>query len=391
VTRAGLGRALLASTLIAVSVPACRRFAAEHKETDREKEPDNRAEVVTVPPEAMRSAGIVISAVSARAESDRLRIPGTVQADPRKFRQVTALTAGRVERVNVAPGDRIRAGAPLARIVSAEVADVRGKVVQAQARRDVARSSLERVQRLVTIGAAPGKDLTTAEAELRSAEADLEHVRAQLRVVGAEASGGSMASFVVAAPLDGRVLESMATPGAGVQQGQALFTIADLSTVWIVGEVPEAKLSAVRPAATVRVTAPALGDRALDGRVDTVDARINPDTRSAAVRIVLPNPNEVLKVGMYVDVWLELASGESRPTLYLPESAVERFGDRAVVFLPVPGKPSSFEVRDVEAGKTIGGVRRIVKGLSPGDRVVTGGTFTLKSLALKGQFGEEGD
>jgi cobalt-zinc-cadmium efflux system membrane fusion protein len=174
-------------------------------------------------------------------------------------------------------------------------------------------------------------------------------------------------------------------PGAGVEPGKTLFTIANLSTVWVIANVPESQVSVLRIGAPAEVTSAVLGQNALRGTVTYVDPLMNEATRSARVRIDVANPNNLLKVGMFVEASI-VSGGTSTESLTVADDAVKRIGDKTVVFIQT--SPTTLAVRDVALGERVGGRQVIVSGIAPGERVVTKGSFALKSQMLKSEFAE---
>jgi RND family efflux transporter MFP subunit len=414
---------------------------------------DDHEEVkeVELSPEALEAAGIEIVEVSERAAVALLRVTGTVEANQQETQQVTPLVSGRVERVNVSLGDRVRAGAVLAVVSSPEVAEMHGKLheaetrmtlaeqnyarvqraenrsaaLQAKARLDEAEATLRRTRRLVELGAGAGKDLIAAEAAFKTAKAEYDyqnnislnrevqeakaeveiarvealHLRNSLRALGAEVSednhgSGKHDTSVIAlvAPVSGTVTERGVNAGAGIEAGKPLFTISNISTVWVIASVPEAQIGHLQAGTPADVRSSALGASAISGRVTYIDPILREETRTARVRIEVANPNEQLKVGMFVEVGFETgaqAAGEGRASeIVIPEEAVQRIGERTVVFIVKADETRHFEVRDVELGGVVDGYQRVMSGLAPGERVVAKGSFTLKTQLMRGNLGE---
>lgn len=138
--------------------------------------------------------------------------------------------------------------------------------------------------------------------------------------------------------------------------------------------------------------AAALGDSVIAGRVTYIDPVLNTETRTARVRVEVANRQERLKVGMFVEVGFQTGAqglAAAANELAVPDEAVQRIGERTVVFVPKEGEAGHFEARGVETGGVTGGQRRIISGLKAGERVVTRGSFALKTQLLKGELGEE--
>lgn len=377
---------VLAFTLAAL-VACSKKEEVKPEETTAEK--PAAASVVTLTPEAMKTAGIDVQAVELRPAAQVLRFTGTVEANQQATQQVTPLVSGRVDRVMVELGHRVGAGATLAIISSPEVAEMHGKLLEAQARRNLAASTLQRTRRLAELGATAGKDLAAAEAEAQTADAEVRHLQDSLRTVGAvpETAGHNIAAIALHAPIGGIVTERMVNPGSGIEPGKPLFTIANLSTVWVIANVPESQVSLLQQGAAAEVRAASLGNRALRGTVTFIDPNMNEQTRTARVRATLANPNELLKVGMFCEVAITPTAAVTTSQLMVDEAALQRIEDKTVVF--VEKGAGRFEVREVNVGEKIDGHRLLLGGLAAGERIAVKGSFVLKSQLLKSQFAEE--
>jgi cobalt-zinc-cadmium efflux system membrane fusion protein len=412
---------------------------AEHGDDTKE----GAGREVALPQEALAAAGIEIAGVTQRPAVALLKVTGAVEANQQQTQEVTPLVAGRVEQVFAALGDRVGAGSTLAVIASPQIAELQGQlgaaetrlrlgernyarvqraenragIIAAKAKLDEAEATLRRTRRLIELGAGAGKDLIAAEAayktakaeydfqsnislnrEVQEAQAAVETARAEvlqikqsLNALGA--SGGKTGSTVtLRAPASGIITARAVNAGAGVEVGKPLFTISNISTVWVIANVPEAQVGLLHPGTPAEVRSAALGDSAIMGRVTYIDPVLSEETRTARVRVEVANSGERLKVGMFTEVGFQTGTGEvAGEELVVPSEAVQRVGSRTVVFIPEEKEPGHFEVREVEVGGETAGYARIVSGLKMGERVVTKGSFTLKSQMMKGQFGEDDD
>ena len=346
---------------------------------------------VTVTPEVLDTAGLELVPVSVGPAAERLATTGVVEANQQAIHQVTPLVGGRIERVHVALGDQVRMGAVLLSLASPQIAEMQGGLRAAEAKLTETEATLTRTRRLVELGAGAGKDLNTAEAEYQTAQAQVTQLRQSLQALGAPTGAAEnqtlISSVAIRAPMAGSVIERAVNPGAWIEAGASVLTIADLRTVWVIANVPESRLNIVRLRAPVEIRAPTLTSL-LSGRVNYIDPQLDQATRNARVRIEVPNTAQSLKVGMFVDVTIQGPSTAGNAALTVPSEAIQRIGERTIVFMAT-SDPRRFDVRDVEVGDEVQGMRVIQQGLAAGDRVVTKGGFTLKSQLLKGQFGED--
>lgn len=439
---------ILALVLSRRNNPAAATDVKVTAETDEHKAGEGNE--VELSPEALAAAGIEVEGVTSRPAVALLRVTGTVETNQQQTQTATPLVGGRIERVHAAPGDNVRAGQVLAVIASPQIAQMHGKlhesetalalairnlqrveraenrvaVLSAKARLDEAEATLKRTRRLIELGAGAGKDLISAETAYKTAKAeyefqnnislnkevqearaavetarvDVNHIRDEMRAFGApvppegERDDHSRNTSLIAlrAPVSGRVTERHVNAGAGVEAGQALFTIANLSTVWVIANVPEAQIGSIRIGTPAEIRSAALGTDAISGRINYINPQLNEETRTAQVRVEVANQGERLKAGMFVEVGFQAGTGQATgEELMVPSSAVQRLGERMVVFLPKEDEPGHFEVREVELGGETNGYHKVLSGLSIGDRVVTKGSFSLKTQMLKGEMGDD--
>jgi cobalt-zinc-cadmium efflux system membrane fusion protein len=341
--------------------------------------------IVPLSQDAVERAGIVVAPVTSGTSGTAIRLPGVVE--PNAYRQVvvTPLVAGRVTKVGPALGDRVRRGQTLAEIYSPALAEAQTRYVSAQAMLDAHDRELQRTQKLVEIGAASRQELEKIHAEHAAQTAAVQSARSQLELLGVSASAlenmapshNVSATTTVPAPIDGVVTERGANVGLNVDTATKLFTIVDLSTVWIVANVYEKDFSLVRVGSEVALTTSAHPEVSLRGRVAYIDPQVSADTRTAKARIEVPNPGGELRLGMYADVVVAGGSGTSTPRV--PRSAVQNVGDRTVLYLANPKEPGKFIEREVRLGQSSGEQVEVVSGVRPGDVVVTEGSFFVRA------------
>jgi cobalt-zinc-cadmium efflux system membrane fusion protein len=341
--------------------------------------------IVPLSQDAVERAGIVVALVTSGTAATDLRLPGVVE--PNAYRQVavTPLVAGRVTKVGPALGDRVRRGQTLAEIYSPALAEAQTRYVSAQAMLDAHDRELQRTQKLVEIGAASRQELEKIHAEHAAQTAAVQSARSQLELLGVSASAlekmapghNVSATATVPAPIDGVVTERGANVGLNVDTATKLFTVVDLSTVWVVANLYEKNFSQVRVGSEAAITTSAHPGLTLRGRVSYIDPQVSADTRTANVRIEVANTSGELRLGMYADVVVAGASGASTPRI--PRNAVQNVGDRTVVYLANSKEPGKFIEREVRLGQTSGEQVEVVSGVQPGDVVVTEGSFFVRA------------
>jgi len=298
---------------------------------------------VVLTPDALRRANIQVAPVGSRAVASQVRVPATIEANAYKAVVVKALAAGRVTRVPAALGMAVRRGAPLAELYSPELAEAERAYVAAASSLAAHDRQLARTERLTEIGAASQQELEQSHAEHAAMVSALDGAQARLDLLGIAAdaigalrtSGRVSAGITVAAPIDGIVTTREANVGLNVETGTPLFTIVDLSTVWAVGSLFERGAAVVREGS--RATVEVAGRNEQHGTVSYIDPRVNAETRATEVRVELPNPGRMLRLGMYAEIVLD--AGEPRVGVVVPARAIQTVGSGAVVYVEDPGAP----------------------------------------------------
>lgn len=333
---------------------------------------------IALSPDMLARAAIVTAPATERRVTTALRVPGIVTADTYRQTVVTPLAGGRVEVVAVELGAVVRRGQVLARVYSPEVAEARERLVSTRAMLDAHDRELRRLERLHEIGAASQQELERAHAEHAAQVAGIETARARLALLGVEESATSSdATFLVRAPSAGVVTARTVNPGQNVDPAMALFTISDLSSVWVVADVYERDLAAVQVGQTARVTLGAYPDQPVTGRVTYIDPAMRGETRTAQVRVQVPNTTGQLRFGMFADVRIDRPSAAE--SVVVPRSTVQAIGGRHVVYVPVPGRTGTFAEREVRLGEAGGDEVPVLSGIAVGEAVVTAGGFFLRA------------
>ncbi len=318
----------------------------------------------------------------------KLRVPGIVK--PNEYHQVhvTPLVGGVIKEVPVVLGDHVKRGQSLAVIFSSELAEAETQYVSYLAELEAEHKKLVRTRNLVKLGAASQQE----EEEVAATHAAHEsHVRAaleKLKLLGAsdpqiaalQQAEQINPNLVVPAPISGVVLTRSANLGLVVNTAQELFTVVDLSTVWIMASVNEKDFPSVRVGSAANVMAPAYPGKMWKGRVTYIQPQVDPNTRTAQARIEVANPGENLRIDMYVDVEF-MSPGAPGPVV--PEAAVQPIGERQFVFLPVKNNEGSFQLRAVRLGPAANGYYAVLEGLNTKEEVVTDGSFILKAEAIR--------
>lgn len=335
---------------------------------------------------ALALSGVVV-AVPESVRAGGLAVTGNITYDQNRVSHIGPKTQGRVVELTVEVGSRVDRGQVLAHLESPEVGATRAELHEAEALLEIAEENYEREGRLEAQGISSRRELLDAEAELRRVQARLASAQERLRVLGADLhdEGGH---FDVASPFDGVVVERHAGRGEVVGPTDQLFTVADLSRLWIELDIYERNLSRVERDQPVAVTTTAWPDRVFPGRIVYIADIVDSQRRTVRARVELENTDGALKPGMFATARIELSAGAA--VIAVPRDAVQTVEERQIVW--VPGvEVGEFVVRPVTLGAELpDGLVEIVSGLAAGEPVVVEGAFTLKSELAKGDFGGHG-
>lgn len=304
---------------------------------------------VTISPGKLQRTGVRTELVQQRAITVPIRAAGRVDFDPRRTSVVALRFEGFIESVKkVAEGDYVHKGQSLMRVYGPELSSAAAEYV-AVLNSGPARRLEGARRRLVNLGL----DDATIASIVRS--------RRVPRVIDWPA------------PQEGHVIERTALSGMRAAPGETLFRIVDHSQVWVLADIPERDVSSIKPGETVIIRVRAYPDRPLKGQVALVYPHLNMETRTARVRIELPNPGGLLLGDMFADV--EIEAGDKQKVLAVPESAVIDAGKRQVVILD-KGE-GRFQPREIKVGRRGEGFAEITSGIAEGDRVVTTANFLI--------------
>jgi RND family efflux transporter MFP subunit len=319
---------------------------------------------IELTPERMQSIGVSTGRAEYKTISSEIRATGTVGVDERRLAYVQTRYPGWVKEVFVnATYQYVRKGERLFTIYSPELVASQQEYLLAKANAGhLGQSSVEGVS-------------SGADSLLRSArERLLQWNMSEQDITKLEASGKPLSNFTFASPVSGYVTERTVLPNAYVQPEMKLYSIADLSGVWVNAQVFQQDAGKLKPGQPANVTVDAYPGRVFHAHVEQLLPQVDPTTRTLQVRLALPNPGLALKPGMFVNVQLHAPLGRQ---LLVPASAVVQAGSRQLVFLS--RAQGSFEPREVELGARTEGGFVVLKGLQAGDMVATSANFLIDS------------
>jgi membrane fusion protein, heavy metal efflux system len=327
-------------------------------------------------------AQIKISVVSQGDVSDILRVAGQIDFDEQALTRIGASVTGRVTQINAQLGNEVKKGDTLALINSSELSNSQLAYLKARSEKEFHRRTVQRAKTLFEADVISAAELQRRESEYEVASAQTRAAQDQLRVLGVNlkameelATTGAIDSVAsVMATIKGVVVERKVTTGQVVQPADVLFTVADLSRVWAVAQVPEQQVAQVKVGQSVRIEVPALENEKLIGKLIYVGQTVNPESRTVLVRTELDNTSGRLKPSMLASMLIE-----SSPTkrVVVPITAIVREQDADYVF--IEEKPGSFRLKPVRLSSEHNGQRVVLDGLSQGMRIVSDGAFHLNN------------
>jgi membrane fusion protein, copper/silver efflux system len=302
----------------------------------------------------LQKTGVRSEQVERRVLNVPVRAPGTIEQDERRVSIVSFRFEGFIESVeNVTTGQHVHKGQPLMRVYSPAVASAAAEYIS-------------------VLGAKAASGITSQG--IRGARRRLENLGMSDEAIAEIERSGEMALSVSwLAPQDGEVLERAAVNGMRAAPGAVLFRIADHQVVWALADIAERDLALISIGQTVTVRPRAYPNRIFSGKVALIYPHMNAQTRTARIRIELPNPDELLRPDMYADI--EIATGSTNPVLTVSDSSVIDSGERQLVLLDKGG--GRFEPRAVKLGRRGDGRVEITDGLTENDRVVVSANFLI--------------
>ncbi|SEF19311.1 efflux RND transporter periplasmic adaptor subunit [Variovorax sp. NFACC27] len=374
--------ALIALSGCGGSNGAAEKPAAEEKAAEKEG--------LKLTKEEADRAGIVLEELKAQPLADTVTVTATIRANQDRIARIAPRVEGRVAGVAASLGDNVRAGQSLATLDSVAVGEASSALSQARSAQRVADADYKRATALQAEEIIPQKDYLRAKAEHEKASAALRAAEDHLRLLGVASgqSAGVASVFPLTSPLAGTIIEKKAVVGGLAGPSDALFVVADLSTLWIEANLAEAQLAKVRVGAKATVTVGAYPGERFEGRVTYVASILDKETRSIPARIEVKNGDGRLKPEMFATATIESPSPQSAPktdVLTVPDQAIVLMQGQPNVFVFENG---AYEQRAIDPGDRLGSRTVVKSGVKAGEQVVSAGTYALKARVLKSQIGD---
>jgi len=348
---------------------------------EKEKEPPPQIKVenhntVIFPPGSPQVASIVSVPIESRKEMV-MKLNGRLVWNEDRTARIFAPFGGRVTRIAVRPGDRVKAGQTLAVLAAPELGVAQAEARKAENDYTLARKNLARIEELAKAGVAPAKDLAQAQADLARAQAERSRTQAKLKLYGK--AGAVDQALELKTPIDGVVVERNLNPGQEVrsdgQGDKPLFTVSDPTQLWFLLDVAEKDVGLVKPGTEIRLQSTSLGDDEVRGKVTHVADLVDPQTRSVKVRGTVDTPDERLKAEMFIVGNIKIPAPGG---FLVPARAVYLRGEQHYAF--VDAGNGRYERRALKLGPISGGNQVVLQGLGATDKVVVEGSLLLERI-----------
>lgn len=331
---------------------------------------------------------LTIEEVTASHVQDSLRLSARIDLDQTRVARIGASVSGRVTEINAMLGTTVKKGNQLAMLNSTELGRAQSDYLKASTQVNLRQVTVKRAERLKEGGVLSEAEFQERKAVLTEAEVDLRAARDQLKIMGMSEKDlkvldqdRNIHSFSpVTSSIEGVVIERNIAIGQVVQPSDSLYTVADLSRLWLVAEVPEQQAHWAREGDQVRAEVPALPELEVVGKLIYVADMVNPETRTVMVRMELANPDRLFKPQMLAALKITKPGSQS---LVVPSQSVVRDGDQDYVFVELT--PGSFELRAVKLGREEAHRRPLFSGLKSGERIVVNGSFHLNNERLRSE------
>ncbi len=331
--------------------------------------------------EAVRSSAITIETAGPRKMRSVLELPGEITLNGDKVAQVLPRMPGVIREIRKNQGDKVRKGEVIAILESRELAETKRHFLETSQALGFARKVFEREEGLWKKSISSEADYLAAERAYQEARLKHQSARQQLEALGMDDAAlqalrepdSTLTRYELRAPFDGMLIEKKVAAGQAVTEDEQLFTVADLSTVWVNVTVYAKDLDTVKVGQEITVRSDALGFEA-PGRIVYLGSLVGETTRSAVARVVLPDPESRWRPGLFVNV--DVVREEVTVPVAVRREGLQKFRDWDVVFIRVG---NLFEARPLELGRTDGEWVEVVSGLSPGEKYAAANSFILKA------------
>ena len=360
----------------------------EKKEGHEGHDEHGEAKLVKMSAEVQKQSGVVVAPAKMQRLAGVISATGKVEANADKIAHVSPRISGKVVSVKSSLGDSVAAGQVLVTLDSVELGEALNRYHQSKTKFTLAQSNMDRIKLLVDKKIAARKEILQAETDYKTAQTELHTDEERLSLYGVSVADlkddhHKKQLLPVRSPISGIITEKHAIVGELSDPSKSLYTVADLSSVWVLVDIHEVDLAKVRRGQAATVIVGAFPNQKFRGRITYLADVVDEATRTVKARVEVANPGRKLKPEMFATVELALAA-DAPPVLAVPEEAVQELDGKKLVF--VAEKDNEFEPRPVELGRASGGLVEVVSGLKEGEHYAVKGAFTLKSELKKGEL-----
>jgi cobalt-zinc-cadmium efflux system membrane fusion protein len=336
---------------------------------------------VHLAPDSPQLAALTIDTVVGRRERTIATLPAHVAADENHTARLLSPVSGRVSALYVEPGNHVKAGQPLALLVSADASQASSDLAKATAQVAVADAALARASDLFAHHVVAQRELEQAQSDVAQSHAEQQRARERIAQLGLQ-SGAAHSDFTLRAPIDGVVIDRSVTLGSEVRPdaAQPLFTISSMQHVWLTANVNQREMAHVRVGTRLVFTTDAIPGHAFNATISYVSAVLDPATRTGSARAVIDNPDGALRPEMFGEARILEFDSSATPTI--ATRALITSGQETVVYVEL--SRGTFVRRVVHVGDDDGKWASITSGLHAGERVVTDGSLLLDAELSRG-------
>jgi membrane fusion protein, heavy metal efflux system len=382
-------------------LPACGRNDSPNIEKatssamkDQGDKGESEAGTVMLSMEKQKVAGVEVRNLTLEAGSTPLSATAVIELNADRVSKISSRVTGKITRLMATQGQRVKAGQHLAYAETVEINQAFSEYLKTKGKRDLAEKTLKREETLFEKKVSPEKDVLKARQELSETEADLTLSKERFRLLGINiaqveqqnSNGWDGHPLVpISSTIGGIIIEKAVSQGEVIGPEKVLFTVADLSTLWLQIDLYEKDLALIKTGMGVKLSVVALPDKTFKGRISYIGDLLDEKTRTIKARVTVDNSGGLLKPGMFATVEIQTALGEKK--LMVPESAIIIDGPAYYVFVRTAA--DKFIRKEVKIGKTMDKKVEILEGLKEGEPVVTQGTFALKSELKKEMLGSD--
>jgi cobalt-zinc-cadmium efflux system membrane fusion protein len=376
--------------IIIILITIIIKYGFLNKEEKQEANNFQFPEKIVLTKELIDSSGISVIEIKRTDIQESISLTGEVAFDPDRVSQISARIPGRISRVDFVEGSIVKQGASLVEMESPEASRLRSKYLASFTRAMVTQKNMKRIRELLEMRLTSEQELLNAESEYKVMDAELRTDRTNLQVQGIPIPDlenkleSGLGKIIIRSPLNGIALSRDAIPGKQVDVNSILGVVGDISHVWFLVKIFEKDLSLLQKGSSAKVHLNALPGIVFEGSLEHIGSQVDLGTRTISGRIVIQNSEFKAKIGLFGKAEISIVRSD---VLVVPIKSVFEWDKKKYVFLQ--SGHLTFSPRIVELGESSKDIIEILSGIEEGERVVTDGMFTLKSIFLKTTFGEE--